>query len=140
MKIFAKNLIEIQKKQNRKRNFKTFLFALIFLFVTYRGLFSLLLISSDIKITAHRGSTMLSPENSIPSVIEALALDVDYIEVDVQLTKDAKVILLHDCTFYRTAGVASMPKDLTYEEMQDINIGYYKSSTFETSEIGRAHV
>ena len=133
MKIFAKNLIEIQKKQNRKRNFKTFLFALIFLFVTYRGLFSLLLISSDIKITAHRGSTMLSPENSIPSVIEALALDVDYIEVDVQLTKDGKVILLHDRTFKRTAGIVIEPKDLTYEEMQNINIGYYKSSTFVTS-------
>lgn len=133
MSISAKNLIEIQKKQNRKRRFKTLLFTLILIFVTYRCLFSILLISSDIKITAHRGSTVLSPENSIPSVIEALALNVDYIEVDAQLTKDGEVILLHDRTFKRTAGIRQRPKDLTYAEMQDINIGYYKSQTFETS-------
>lgn len=132
MSISAKNLIEIQKKQNKKRRFKTLLFTLIFLFVTYRGLFSILLIAADIKITAHRGSTVLSPENSISSVVEALALNVDYIEVDAQLTKDGKVILLHDRTFKRTAGVTSKPKDLTYEEMQNINIGYYKPSAFET--------
>lgn len=133
MSIYVKNLIQIQKKQNRKRRFKTLLFTLIFLFVTYRGIFSILLISSDIKITAHRGSTVLSPENSIASVIEALALNVDYVEVDVQLSKDGQIILLHDRTFKRTAGVNKRPKDLNYDEMQDINIGNYRASKIEVS-------
>lgn len=133
MSIYVKNLIQIQKKQNRKRRFKTLLFTLIFLFVTYRGIFSILLISSDIKITAHRGSTVLSPENSIASVIEALALNVDYVEVDVQLSKDGQIILLHDRTFKRTAGVNKRPKDLNYDEMQDINIGNYRAFKIEVS-------
>ena len=136
MSISAKNLIEIQKKQNKKRRFRTLLFILIFLFVTYRGLFSILLISADIKITAHRGSTVLSPENSISSVVEALALNVDYIEVDAQLTKDGKVILLHDRTFKRTAGITSKPKDLTYEEMQNINV---ITNTSHEAETGRTY-
>lgn len=133
MSIYAKNLVQIQKKQIRKRRFKTLLFALIILFTTYRGIFSILLISSDIKITAHRGSTVLSPENSIPSVIEAIALNVDYVEVDVQLSKDGEVILLHDRTFKRTADINKRPKDLSYEEMQDVNIGNYKTSKIEVS-------
>ncbi len=134
MSVCAKNLIELGKKEKRKRRSKTVLFWGIVIFVTYRVVFSLLLISANIEVTAHRGSTNFAPENTMASVIEAIALNVDYIEVDVQLSKDEQVILLHDSSFKRTAGVSISPSTLTYDEIKYLNVGYYKYDTlkFET--------
>ena len=60
----------------------------------------------------------MAPENSLK------ALNLTYksgiaqmIEVDVQLTKDNKVILLHDSTFERTLGINKRPEDMCYEDI-----------------------
>lgn len=127
MKICAKNILEIQKKEKRKRNRKRIIGSVILLFCLYRIVFSLFLMSSNIRVTAHRGSTQLAPENTIASVLEAIALDVDFIEIDVQLSKDSQVFLLHDPSFKRVAKVDKRPRDLTYEEISQLNVGAYKA-------------
>lgn len=129
MKPYVKSLLEMEKKKTRKKHRRLALFTLIVTFSVYRMVFSLILMSSNITITAHRGSTTIAPENTIASVLEAIALDVDYIEIDVQLSKDNKVFLLHDASFKRTAGVPVRPWDLKYEEIQALNVGNYKKTT-----------
>lgn len=131
MGVYTKNLIELDKKEKRKQRNKIVLFWGIVIFVVYRVVLSLLLISSNIEITAHRGSTNLAPENTMASVVEAIALNVDYIEIDVQLSKDEQVILLHDATFKRTAGIPLAPYMLTYEEIKELNVGNYKFDTLK---------
>lgn len=131
MSIYARSLIEIAKKERKNRKRRVILFCLITIFIIYRAVLSMILISSNIEITSHRGSTNLAPENTMASIIEAIALDVDYIEIDVQLSKDEQIILLHDSTFKRTAGIPIAPYMLTYEEIKEINAGNYKFDTFK---------
>ena len=130
MRSYAKNLLEIQKTKKRIKYIKNFIFIFVIFTFLLQLIISSLLNFSTIKVTAHRGSTFISPENTIASILEAITQDIDYIEIDVQLTKDGKVILLHDSTFYRTAGVKIKPSELTYEEIQKINVGNYKSDAF----------
>lgn len=75
------------------------------------------------NIVAHRAGGLVAPENSLR------ALDLTYksgiaqmIEVDVQLTKDNKVILLHDSTFERTVGINKRPEDMCYEDILKHNM------------------
>lgn len=131
MSVHARSLIEITKKDRKKRHRHVILFCMLTIFIIYRVVLSLILISSNIEITSHRGSTNLAPENTMASIIEAIALDVDYIEIDVQLSKDEQIILLHDSTFKRTAGIPIAPYMLTYEEIKEINVGNYKFDTFK---------
>lgn len=131
MSVYARSLIEITRKERKNRKRRAILFCLITIFIIYRAVLSMILISSNIEITSHRGSTNLAPENTMASIIEAIALDVDYIEIDVQLSKDEQIILLHDSTFKRTAGIPIAPYMLTYEEIKEINAGNYKFDTFK---------
>lgn len=131
MSVYARSLIEFAKKERKSRNRRVILFCLITIFIIYRTVLSMILISSNIEITSHRGSTNLAPENTMASIIEAITLDVDYIEINVQLSKDEQIILLHDSTFKRTAGIPIAPYMLTYEEIKEINAGNYKFDTFK---------
>src|SRR5690349_20461223 len=51
---------------------------------------------------AHRGGAALWPENSLLAFRNALALGTDYLELDVHLTRDGEVVVIHDPTLDRT--------------------------------------
>jgi glycerophosphoryl diester phosphodiesterase len=51
---------------------------------------------------AHRGGALLWPENSLLAFRNALALGADYLELDVHLTRDGEVVVIHDPTLDRT--------------------------------------
>lgn len=130
MKVCKENLMQIEKKNRRKNKIHIFSFILLSIITSLHFISITLFNTSNVKITAHRGSSIFAPENTKASVLEAIALNVDYIEIDVQLTKDNHVILLHDSTFKRTAGVAVKPSSLNYEEILELNVGNYKDNTF----------
>ena len=52
--------------------------------------------ASDILTIAHRGASGYLPENSLPAIAYAHALEPDFIEVDIQLTKDGYPVVIHD--------------------------------------------
>ncbi|HPR82072.1 MAG TPA: glycerophosphodiester phosphodiesterase family protein, partial [Enterococcus sp.] len=54
------------------------------------------------QIFAHRGSSGTRPENTLPAFAEAVRIGTDGIELDVQLTKDQQLIVMHDETVDRT--------------------------------------
>ena len=54
------------------------------------------------KIWAHRGSSGFAPENTLPAFEVAKELDIDGIELDVQMTKDGVLVVIHDETINRT--------------------------------------
>ena len=47
------------------------------------------------QVTAHRGSSRLAPENSMPAFLQAIEDQADYIELDVRETKDEKIVVIH---------------------------------------------
>lgn len=80
--------------------------------------------AKNIIITGHRGAAGLAPENTLASIQLAIELGVDRIEIDVQQTKDNKIIVLHDRTLRRTTTGSGFVKNLTYEQIQQFSAGY----------------
>lgn len=77
-------------------------------------------------IIAHRGSSFIAPENTLAAYELAWQQGAPAAECDVYLTKDHEIILLHDGTFKRTAGVDRKPADMTWGEIALLDAGSWK--------------
>lgn len=77
----------------------------------------------DVAVVAHRGGYSEAPENSLSAIDHALSLGVDIIELDIQRTKDGVLVLHHDLSLLRMAGVPNPVSDFTLEELQALDIG-----------------
>ena len=76
----------------------------------------------DTKITAHRGDSIKEIENTLEAFKSAIKSECDYIELDVMLTKDEKLVITHDSNLKRLTGVNRRVKDLTLAEIKDLDI------------------
>ncbi|MFC3343906.1 glycerophosphoryl diester phosphodiesterase membrane domain-containing protein [Paenibacillus abyssi] len=85
----------------------------------------------NVSVAGHRGDLYHAPENSMSSIWSAINKNVDAVEIDVQMTKDGIVVLNHDYTLNRVAGVNSSVHDLTYAEIADLEIGSHFSDDFQ---------
>lgn len=79
---------------------------------------------SSVKVIGHRGGVVGIPENSLSSIEKAVELGADYVEIDVQRTKDGEYILNHDQTFSRMAGVGKSSQEMTLKEIKELDLGY----------------
>lgn len=66
---------------------------------------------------AHRGGAALWPENSLLAFGNALALGVDYLELDVHLSRDGEVMVIHDATLERTTTGSGTVRERTAAEL-----------------------
>lgn len=76
------------------------------------------------KIFAHRGYSGKYPENTMLAFEKAIEVGVDGIELDVQLTKDGEIVIIHDETIDRTTDGSGYVVDYTYEELSKFNANY----------------
>ncbi len=76
------------------------------------------------KIIAHRGHLTDSLENSVDSIKKVLKFAPDYIEIDIGVTKDNKIILLHDSTLERTTNGRGWVRDKTLKEIRELRLKY----------------
>lgn len=79
---------------------------------------------------AHRGFSGIYPENSPIAFQAALEVCADGIESDVHITKDGKLVVFHDPSVERTSNGKGFIKDLTFDEMLQLDIGAWKSPEF----------
>jgi glycerophosphoryl diester phosphodiesterase len=88
----------------------------------------------EAAITAHRGASVAAPENSMAAFRAALDAGADYIELDVQHTKDRQVVVIHDGDLMRMGGEPRKVAALTAAELATIDIGrkYAPQFTGET--------
>ena len=82
------------------------------------------------EIIAHRGSSFEAPENTLSAVRLAWEQDADAVEVDVRLTADGKIVVLHDANLRRTAGIDARIDSLRLVELKTIDVGRWKSEQF----------
>jgi glycerophosphoryl diester phosphodiesterase len=75
-------------------------------------------------IIAHRGDSAHRPENTLASFASALEAGADLIELDVQLTRDAHLVVIHDATLDRTTNGRGRIADLTLAEVRAVSAGY----------------
>ncbi|MBX3730271.1 MAG: glycerophosphodiester phosphodiesterase [Candidatus Sumerlaeia bacterium] len=77
-------------------------------------------------IIAHRGASAVAPENTAAAYRLAWEMNSDAAEVDVYLTKDKKVVCLHDATLKRTTGVDRPIAEMTWDEVRVLDAGSWK--------------
>lgn len=74
-----------------------------------------------IILAAHRGDKKTCPENTMPAFEAALRAGVDMIETDIHMTSDGELILMHDRSALRTAGVDRIVNEMTLEEVKALD-------------------
>lgn len=87
--------------------------------------------SENVSITAHRGSSLTAPENTLVSIEHAVQKRADYAEIDVMTTKDNEVVLFHDSTLKRIDKSNRQIKNMTLEEVKKVDNGSYFSEEFK---------
>ena len=87
--------------------------------------------SGKVLVFGHRGYSQLYPENTMVS-FEACAKkpEVDGVELDVHLCKSGEVVVAHDFSLKRTAGVNKEIEELTLDELKAIDVGSFKGAQF----------
>lgn len=86
-------------------------------------------------IYAHRGASGSAPENTMSAYNKAIAFGANGIECDVQMTKDAKLVICHDETIDRTSNGKGFIKDKTYKELMSLDAGSWFGSEYAGEKI-----
>ncbi|MFF8572307.1 glycerophosphodiester phosphodiesterase [Streptomyces sp. NPDC015408] len=96
---------------------------------------------ADPDVIAHRGSSGMAPENTAAAIDLAITQRADFVEIDVQQTKDGKLVNFHDCTMERTTNIEDLypdrPRyrvsDFTWNELRRLDAGtwFHKKYTGE---------
>jgi glycerophosphoryl diester phosphodiesterase len=76
-----------------------------------------------VEVIAHRGAAAARPENTMAAIERGIEDGADWIEIDVQETKDGEVVVFHDSDFMRLAEVNRKIWDVTAAELQNIDLG-----------------
>ncbi|RLG49442.1 MAG: glycerophosphodiester phosphodiesterase, partial [Thermoproteota archaeon] len=72
---------------------------------------------------AHRGASAYEPENTLRAVRRALELGANAVEVDVRVTKDRRLAVIHDETLDRTTSGSGRVRDYTLAELKRLDAG-----------------
>ena len=81
-------------------------------------------------LAAHRGEKKYHPENTMPAFLAALEAGVDMIETDIHQTADGELIIMHDRSALRTAGVDRFITDMTLAEVRQLDAGGWMAPEF----------
>jgi len=86
-------------------------------------------------VCAHRGATETHPENTIAAFKEAVRLGAQMVEFDVRMTKDDKLVVIHDESVDRTTDGTGLVKDLGWRKIRKLDAGSWKSKEFEGEKV-----
>src|SRR3954468_15593010 len=86
-------------------------------------------------IIAHRGASRDAPENTLAAVRLAWAQHADAVEIDVHLTRDGRLAVIHDPDTQRTTGVPRIVAQSTFAELSELDAGAWKNARFAGEKI-----
>jgi glycerophosphoryl diester phosphodiesterase len=84
------------------------------------------------QILAHRGASAYAPENTMAAFGLALDMGAHGIELDVQLTRDGKLVVIHDLSIDRTSNGTGQVGELTLEELRQYDFSYNFAGKYGT--------
>jgi len=85
--------------------------------------------SNSVEIIAHRGASYLAPENTMASVMLGWEKDAD-VEVDVHLSKDNRIVVIHDASTKHITETDLKVKETTSKELRKLDYGSFKGEEF----------
>jgi glycerophosphoryl diester phosphodiesterase len=74
-------------------------------------------------IMGHRGAAALEPENTLLSIGRAIEIGVDAVEIDVRLSKDKEIVVIHDATVDRTTDNTGPVSSFSVDELKKLDAG-----------------
>lgn len=78
--------------------------------------------TDKVLVVAHRGDWRYAPENSIAAIEHSIAVGVDVVELDLQMTKDSVLIVMHDGTLNRTTTGKGNVRDWTLDSIKTLKL------------------
>ena len=78
--------------------------------------------SEYVVVISHRGDWRNYPENSIPAIESVIRMGADMMELDVKMTKDSVLVLMHDKTIDRMTNGKGLVSDITYDSLMTFNM------------------
>lgn len=89
----------------------------------------------SVKIVAHRGESVIAPENTVEAFTLAWARGAVCVEGDFHLTKDGEVVCMHDDNCRRTCGVDQPISELTLNEIRTFDAGLWKGEAWRYTRV-----
>ena len=78
--------------------------------------------TKKVLVVAHRGDWRNAPENSLQAFQNCIAMGVDMIEIDLKMTKDNQLVIMHDNTIDRTTDGKGKVSDYTLAELRKFHL------------------
>ena len=88
-----------------------------------------------VEVAAHRGNVAGYPENTMLAYRSAYEIGADMIELDLHMTKDGEIVLIHDGDLARTADVAGNIRQLTLDEILRADVGIKRGEEFKGTRV-----
>ena len=134
---------KIIKKNNKKLKYAILVLSIISIFggslFTYQivtGKTNLNIENTKkMEITAHRGASIKYPENTMAAFRGAKKMGADWIELDVQQTKDKQIVVSHDTNLNRVTGINKDIIDMNYSEIKKLDAGSFFDKKFKGEKI-----
>jgi glycerophosphoryl diester phosphodiesterase len=79
---------------------------------------------SEVRVIGHRGAAGVAPENTLVAIERGLSAGADAVEVDVHVTRDGQIVLLHDDTVDRTTDGQGRLDERTLAEAKGLDAGF----------------
>ena len=86
-------------------------------------------------ISAHRGASRVTPENTLAAFKKAIEMGADFIEIDVRTTSDGQQICMHDRSLKRTTGLDSDVKKVSYKKIKTLSAGEWFGAQYASERV-----
>ena len=91
--------------------------------------------NAQVQNIAHRGCSSLAPENTYSAWVKAIETGADYFELDIQLSSDDSMMIMHDATVDRTTNGSGSVSSMTYTQLRLLDAGSWFSPEFTGEKI-----
>jgi glycerophosphoryl diester phosphodiesterase len=92
-------------------------------------------LDDQVTVIAHRGAAGSAPENTLASIEQAIVDGADWVEIDVQETRDGHVIVVHDSDFMKLAGNPTKVWEGDFEHIRQIDVGSWFDPKFSDQRV-----
>jgi len=88
-----------------------------------------------VLVIAHRGASGHAPENTLSAFKKAVAMGATFVETDLQMSRDARLVAIHDATVNRTTNGQGAVHDMTLSELRRLDAGSWFGSEYAGEKI-----
>jgi len=110
-------------------------FVTVELYAHFRVMLDIVQRDDAVSIVAHRGAAGAAPENTMASIRQALKDGADWVEIDVQESRDGQIVVFHDSDFMKLSGDPLKVWDGDLEDIQQRDIGSWYAQEFSTERV-----